>query len=76
MVLLFSYATSQVVFSVWDGGLRPVRGFEDVGFRQVVALALLALTLLSATEIANGVYLVVQLHVLMMLLEYVLTCLG
>jgi len=48
------YGMTRIVLAVWYGGLKPSAGLQTFGFGQVVAVGLLALTLLSATEIANG----------------------
>jgi uncharacterized membrane protein len=49
-----SYGTTRVAIAVWYSSLTPTAGLLTFGFGQVVALGLLALTFLSAIEIANG----------------------
>ncbi|KAH7077499.1 hypothetical protein BKA63DRAFT_266555 [Paraphoma chrysanthemicola] len=50
---IFSYGIGTVVLGVWHGGLKPSEELQSLGFGQVVALGLLALTLLSMTEVHN-----------------------
>ncbi|KAF1831597.1 hypothetical protein BDW02DRAFT_649764 [Decorospora gaudefroyi] len=42
-----------IILAVWFGGLKPANGLQIMGFGQIVAIGLLALTLLAAVEIVN-----------------------
>ncbi|KAF2032933.1 hypothetical protein EK21DRAFT_109385 [Setomelanomma holmii] len=50
---ILGYGVARIVLAVWDGGLKPLQELQTMGFGQVVALGLLALTLLAVTEINN-----------------------
>jgi hypothetical protein len=56
MIGLFVCGTSRIVVAVWYGGLKPSNELRTLGFGQVVALGLLALTLLSVVEIYDGIH--------------------
>jgi hypothetical protein len=56
MLGFFGYGITKIVFSVWYGGLKPSEELRILGFGQVVALGLLALTFISITEIHDGMY--------------------
>ncbi|KAI4680324.1 uncharacterized protein J4E84_007972 [Alternaria hordeiaustralica] len=49
-----TYGTGSVVLAVWYGGLKPANSLHILGFGQVVAIVLLALTFLAAVEVING----------------------
>ena len=49
-----TYGTGSVVLAVWYGGLKPANSLHILGFGQVVAIVLLALTFLAAIEVING----------------------
>jgi hypothetical protein len=49
-----TYGTGSVVIAVWYGALKPANGLHILGFGQIVAIVLLALTLLAAMEGING----------------------
>jgi hypothetical protein len=52
----FGYGICKIVFAVWYGGLKPSDELNILGFGQVAALGLLALTLISVIEIHDGIY--------------------
>jgi len=54
IVLGMTYGTGSVVLAVWYGGLKPANSLHILGFGQVVAIVLLALTLLAAVEVIDG----------------------
>jgi hypothetical protein len=56
MLGFFGYGTTKIVFAVWYGGLKPSDELRILGFGQVAALGLLALTFISVTEIHDGMY--------------------
>lgn len=49
-----TYGTGSVILAVWYGGLKPANGLHVLGFGQIVAIVLLALTILAAVEVING----------------------
>ncbi|CAN9329485.1 unnamed protein product [Alternaria alternata] len=54
IVLGMTYGTGSVILAVWYGGLKPANGLHVLGFGQIVAIVLLALTILAAVEVING----------------------
>ena len=48
------YGTGSIVLAIWYGGLKPTNSLRILGFGQIVAIVLLALTLLAAVEVING----------------------
>ncbi|KAH7357548.1 hypothetical protein BKA66DRAFT_574367 [Pyrenochaeta sp. MPI-SDFR-AT-0127] len=48
-----SYGTGSIIQAIWYGGLEPSNGLSIMGFGQIVAIGLLALMLLAASEILN-----------------------
>ena len=49
----FSYGTCKITFAVWYGGLKASEEIKILGFGQIVAIGLLALTMLGATAISD-----------------------
>lgn len=54
ILLGMTYGTGSIVLAIWYGGLKPANGLYVLGFGQIVAIVLLALTLLAAVEVING----------------------
>ncbi|CAN9330223.1 unnamed protein product [Alternaria alternata] len=54
IVLGMTYGTGSVILAVWYGGLKPANGLHVLGSGQIVAIVLLALTILAAVEVING----------------------
>jgi hypothetical protein len=54
MLGFFAYGTTSIAQAVWYGGLEPSDELRILGFGQVVALGLLALTFISVIEIHDG----------------------
>jgi hypothetical protein len=54
VILGMSYSTEKIALAVWYGGLKPANGLQILGFGQIVAIVLLALTLMAAIELMDG----------------------
>jgi hypothetical protein len=54
ILLGLCFGIGSIVLAIWFGGLKPSNGLQILGFGQIVAIVLLALTLLAAIEIVNG----------------------
>jgi hypothetical protein len=48
------YGMGSTISAIWSGEVELKDGLQIFGFGQIVAIGLLALTILAATEIVNG----------------------